>query len=265
MPVLVGTSGWQYDDWRRRFYPENLPQRLWLEHYAQRFAVVESNNAFYRLPKPETFAAWAARTPDDFVFAVKVSRYLTHIRRLREPHEPVERFLLHASHLGDKLVVALLQLPPTLRAAPEALDETLTAFGGRVRVAVEPRHPSWFTDETRALLESHGAALCLADGTLRPGPHRSRPVTPMWRTASWGYVRFHQGAGTPHPCYGRTALGSWAGRIGDLFDDDDDVYAFFNNDHNCCAVRDARVFAAAVGRAGLTPTRVPGASEVVVG
>jgi uncharacterized protein YecE (DUF72 family) len=265
MPVFVGTSGWQYDSWRRRFYPEDLPQRLWLEHYAERFAVVESNNAFYRLPKPETFAAWAARTPDDFVFAVKVSRYLTHIRRLREPREPVERFISHASHLGQKLVVALLQLPPNLRAAPEALDETLTAFGGRVRVAVEPRHPSWFTDETKALLESHRAALCLADGTLRPGPLRSRPVTPMWRTASWGYVRFHQGAASPHPCYGRTALDSWARRISDLFDDSDDVFAFFNNDHNCCAVRDARVFATAVGRAGLTPTRVPGPSEVVVG
>jgi uncharacterized protein YecE (DUF72 family) len=156
-------------------------------------------------------------------------------------------------------------LPPNLRAAPEALDETLTAFARRVKVAVELRHESWFTNETKALLESHGAALCLADGTLRPGPLRSRPVTPMWRTASWGYVRFHQGAGSPHPCYGRTALASWAGRIRDLFDDSEEVFAFFNNDHNCCAVRDARVFAAAVRRAGLTPTRVPGPSEVEVG
>jgi uncharacterized protein YecE (DUF72 family) len=265
MPVYVGTSGWQYDDWRGRFYPRDLPQRVWLEFFADRFAVVESNNAFYRLPKPETFAGWAARTPSDFIFTVKVSRYLTHIRRLRDPAEPVERFITHASHLGDKLAVALLQLPPNLRAAPEALDETLREFEGRVRVAVELRHQSWFTDETRAILEAHGAALCLADGTLRPGPHRSRPVSPLWRTAPWGYVRFHQGAGSPHPCYGRTALASWAARINDLFDDNEAVYAFFNNDHNCCAVRDARVFAAAVRRAGLTPTRVPKASEVTVG
>lgn len=265
MTVYVGTSGWQYDSWRGRFYPPKLPQRRWLEYYAERFAVVESNNAFYRLPKPETFEAWGKRTPEDFVFTVKVSRFLTHIKRLKEPAEPVERFITHASHLGDKLVVALLQLPPNLRAVPEALDETLTAFGGRVRVAVEPRHESWFTDEIKSLLERHGAALCLADGTLRPGPLRSRPVTPMWRTASWGYVRFHQGAGSPHPCYGRTALSSWATRIRDLFDDSEDVYAFFNNDHNCCAVRDARVLAAAVRRAGLTPTRVPRSDEVAVG
>ena len=159
MPVYVGTSGWQYDDWRGRFYPRDLPQRAWLEFFADRFAVVESNNAFYRLPKPETFAKWAARTPSDFIFTVKVSRYLTHIRRLRDPAEPVERFITHASHLGDKLAVALLQLPPNLRAAPEALDETLREFGGRVRVAVELRHQSWFTDETRSILEAHGAAL----------------------------------------------------------------------------------------------------------
>jgi uncharacterized protein YecE (DUF72 family) len=265
MGVIVGTSGWQYDDWRGRFYPPEMPQRLWLEHYSERFAVVESNNAFYRLPKPETFASWAARTPEDFVFTVKVSRYLTHIRRLKEPAEAVERFVTHASHVGTKLAVALLQLPPTLRAAPDLLTATLGAFGGRVRVAVEPRHESWFTEEIRAVLETHESALCLADGTLRPGPAKSRPVTPLWRTAPWGYVRFHQGAGSPHPCYGRTALSSWAARLADLFDDTDDVYAFFNNDHNCCAVRDSRVFAAALTRAGLTPTRVPVASEVTVG
>ena len=265
MPVYVGTSGWQYDSWRGRFYPEDLPQRGWLEYFADRFGVVESNNAFYRLPKPETFAAWAARTPGDFIFTVKVSRYLTHIKRLKEPEEPVERFLNHASHLGPKLKVALLQLPPNLRIEPDLLDATLSAFGGRVRLAVEPRHESWFTDEIHALLSSHRAALCLADGVLRPGPLKSRPVTPMWRTASWGYVRWHQGAARPHPCYGRTALSSWARRIKELWGPSDDIYAFFNNDHNCCAVRDARVLAAALRRVGLEPTRVPGPSEVAVG
>jgi uncharacterized protein YecE (DUF72 family) len=265
MPVFIGTSGWQYDDWKGRFYPAKLPQRQWLEHYSQRFQVVESNNAFYRLPKPETFANWRTRTPDDFVFTVKVSRFLTHIKRLKEPAEPVERFLTHATHLGPKLTVALLQLPPNLRVSPDALDETLTAFAGRVRVAVELRHESWFTEEIHSLLELHQAALCLADGTLRPGPIKSRPVTPMWRTASWGYLRFHQGAGSPHPCYGRTALASWAARLADLFDKSEDVFAFFNNDHNACAVRDARVFAAAVTRTGLSPTRIPGPREVRVG
>jgi uncharacterized protein YecE (DUF72 family) len=145
MPVLVGTSGWQYKDWRGRFYPERLAQSRWLEHYASRFATVESNNAFYRLPEPHTFAQWSARTPPDFVMATKASRFLTHARRLRDPAEPVGRFLEHAGHLGDKLGPVLLQLPPSLRADASLLAATLECFPGRIRVALEPRHQSWFS------------------------------------------------------------------------------------------------------------------------
>ena len=159
MPVLVGTSGWQYRDWRGRLYPQGLAQARWLEHYADRFATVESNNAFYRLPEPATFAAWAERTPPGFVMAVKASRYLTHIRRLRDPEEPVCRLLDHARHLGPKLGPVLLQLPPTLKADPAALDRTLRAFPPGVRVAVEPRHDSWWTGEVQDLLTEHGAAV----------------------------------------------------------------------------------------------------------
>ena len=136
MPVLVGTSGWQYRDWRGRFYPQGLAQARWLEHYAERFATVESNNAFYRLPEPATFAAWAERTPPGFVMAVKASRYLTHIKRLRDPEEPVGRLMERARHLGAKLGPVLLQLPPTLRADPATLDRTLRAFPAGTRVAV---------------------------------------------------------------------------------------------------------------------------------
>jgi uncharacterized protein YecE (DUF72 family) len=109
VPVLVGTSGWQYRDWRGRFYPQGLAQARWLEHYAERFATVESNNAFYRLPEAGTFAAWAERTPPGFVMAVKASRYLTHIKRLRDPEEPVGRLMERARHLGAKLGPVLLQ------------------------------------------------------------------------------------------------------------------------------------------------------------
>lgn len=265
MTVFIGTSGWLYAHWRERFYPAKLPQRRWLEHYAEHFQVVESNNAFYRLPNPETFEAWAKRTPDDFRFTVKVSRYLTHIRRLKEPAEPVARFLNHAQHLGPKFAPALLQLPPTLKADLDALDATLTEFANRIPVAVEFRHPSWFTDECRTVLERHRAALCLADGQLRPGPNKSKPMSPLWRTTSWGYLRFHQGAAAPHPCYGRSALRSWAGRIADLWSGEEDVFVFFNNDGRACAVRDARLFAREVERTGRTPSRVPGARDVRVG
>src|SRR4029453_10574549 len=151
--VIIGTSGWQYRDWRGRFYPPKLPQRLWLEHYARFYATVESNNAFYRLPEKTTFETWRERTPPDFRWAVKASRFLTHIKRLREPEEPVGRLMSRAHGLGDKLDTVLLQLPPTLKADAELLRECLAQFPAGTRVAVEPRHDSWGTAEIRALLE----------------------------------------------------------------------------------------------------------------
>jgi uncharacterized protein YecE (DUF72 family) len=255
--VLIGTSGWQYRHWKGRLYPPRLPQRAWLEHYAERFATVEVNATFYRLPAPSTAEAWAARVPGDFVFAVKVSRYLTHVRRLREPGEPVARFMAVAEALGPKLGPVLMQLPPNMRADLPALDATLRAFPSGVRIAVEPRHETWFTAELYALLERRGAALCWAD---RPG-WRPEHV----RTAGWGYLRLHGGRATPRPCYGRAALASWAGRIAERFGPGDDVFAFTNNDPEGCAVRDARVLARQVARHGLRPTRVPGPRETPVG
>src|SRR3954470_11863433 len=136
--VIIGTSGWQYRDWKGRFYPAKLPQRLWLEHYAATCPTVEVNNAFYRLPEKSVFEQWRARTPDGFVVAVKVSRYLTHIKRLADPAEPVSRFVHRAAGLGDRLGPCLLQLPPTLQASAAALDETLREFPPDWRVAVEP-------------------------------------------------------------------------------------------------------------------------------
>ena len=257
MPVWIGTSGWQYRDWRDRFYPTRLPQARWLEHYAGRFQVVELNNAFYRLPEASTFAGWAARTPDDFVVAVKVSRYLTHVKRLQGPAEPVERFMARASHLGSKLGPVLLQLPPTLAADHRVLADTLDCFPDGVRVAVEFRHDSWFTEGTRRLLADRDVALCLADSPRRR--------TPAWRTAGWGYLRLHEGRARPHPCYGRQALSTWAARLAELWPASADLHVFFNNDHLACAVRDARVFALACRRAGLSPTRVPAAGDVRAG
>jgi uncharacterized protein YecE (DUF72 family) len=235
--LRVGTSGWQYKDWRGRFYPDGLPQRLWLEHYATEFPTVELNNAFYRLPERATFEAWRARTPPHFVMAVKVSRYLTHIKRLRDPQEPVARFLDRARGLGDKLGPVLLQLPPTLRADAAALDAVLTLFPAEVRVAVEPRHRTWWTDEVRQTLERHNAALCWAD---RDG----RPIAPLWRTADFGYLRLHHGRAEPRPRYGRRALASWVSRLRDCYPDGVDTYVFFNNDPGGAAIVDARIFLA---------------------
>ncbi len=250
----VGTSGWQYRDWRSSFYPQGVAQSEWLRHYALRFATVELNNSFYRLPERASFERWRAETPGDFVFAVKMSRFLTHLRRLRDPEEPVQRFLERARGLGEKLGPVLVQLPPQLEAEPERLAAVLDCFPKDVRVAVEPRAGSWFDDRLRSLLEDRGAALCLADS-----PHRR---TPVWRTAGWGFVRFHEGRSTPPPCYEERALEEWAERIASLWDARADVFCYFNNDTHACAVRDAITFAQLARRAGLHPTRVPDRSEV---
>ncbi|MFB4275171.1 DUF72 domain-containing protein [Nonomuraea sp. MTCD27] len=232
MTWLVGTSGWQYKDWRGVLYPEGVPMRLWLETYAAEFATVESNNAFYRLPSAESFAAWRDRTPPGFVMAVKASRFLTHIKRLAEPEEPVARLMGAAAELKDKLGPILLQLPPTLKADPGRLDRCLGCFPGDVRVAVEPRHESWWTDEVRRILIARAAALCWAD-------RLGRPQAPFWRTADWGYVRLHQGRSGF--AYGKSALGTWARRVREA--GWGDAYVYFNNDPGGAAVRNARQFA----------------------
>src|SRR3954447_1328578 len=232
--VIIGTSGWQYRDWRGRFYPQKLPQRLWLEHYAAYFATVVSNNAFYRLPERETFEKWRTRTPEDFRWAVKASRFLTHIKRLREPEEPVGRLMERAAGLGRKLDAILLQLPPTLKADPDLLSECLARFPPGTRVAVEPRHDSWWTDEIRHLLERYGAALCWAD-------RDEQPVAPLWRTTGWGYLRLHHGHETW--AYRPRTLQLWADRLAETYGVGDDVFVYFNNDPGCAAVGDAVTFA----------------------
>ncbi len=223
--LVVGTSGWQYRDWRGPFYP-GAPS---LSFYAGRFATVELNNPFYRLPARSQFERWRDETPDGFVFAVKMSRYLTHIKRLRDPAEPVSRFLSAAAGLGDKLGAVLLQLPPTLRFSLD-LDAVLAAFPRTIKVAVEPRHATWWCDEARELLEKHGAALCWAD-------RQGRPITALWRTADFGYVRLHEGRANPRPRYGPASLKSWLSRMGEF--GDQPVYVYFNNDPGGAAIADA--------------------------
>jgi uncharacterized protein YecE (DUF72 family) len=188
--------------------------------------------------------------------AVKVSRYLTHIKRLREPEEPVARFLDRAQHLGRKLGPVLLQLPPQLRADIGRLEETLAQFPPAIRVAVEFRHETWFTDDVRRVLTRHAAALCL--------PDRRGPLAPAWVTADWTYVRFHEGRATPRPCYGRAALATWAGRLAERAGEWREAWVYFNNDPRCCAVGNAIQFAGESRACGLAPTRVPPLGSVRV-
>jgi uncharacterized protein YecE (DUF72 family) len=252
--IYIGTSGWQYRHWKGRFYPEDVPQAAWLEFYCERFATVELNNSFYHLPTAAAFRSWRERTPPGFVVAVKASRFLTHVKKLNDPAEPVARFLERARELGPKLGPVLIQLPPRFHAVPERLEETLGLLPASIRVAVEFRDDSWYVDEVRAILERRGAALVLADS-----PRRRQP---FWRTADWGFVRFHEGRATPRPCYGDRALETWAERLASMYDRDEDVFVYFNNDPRGCALRDAGTFARLVEKAGLIST--PVSAQVVV-
>lgn len=227
--IRVGTSGWQYADWRGTFYPQRLPQRDWLAYYVEQFDTVEVNATFYRLPTIETVERWAAALPEGFVMVVKASRYLTHVKRLREPQEPVERMLgvLEPLRRRSLLGPVLLQLPPDFAVEAQRLARTLDAFPSDVRIAVEPRHASWFCDPVRDVLTRYRAALVWAD---RGG----RSLGPLWQTCEWRYLRLHHGR---HGWgYESRDLARWANRLRSA----GSGYVFTNNDPGAAAVVDAR-------------------------
>jgi uncharacterized protein YecE (DUF72 family) len=255
MAVRIGTSGFIYEHWRGRFYPPSARGEE-LEFYAERFDTVELNVTFYRMPSAATFRGWAARVPDGFLFAVKASRYLTHVLRLREPRGPVAFLMERASELGPHLGPILIQLPPDMEADLPGLAATLEAFPPSARLAVEPRHTSWFSDGLRQLLTEHGAALCLAD--------RGGPLTPRWRTTDWTYLRFHGGRATPRPCYGERALGTWATRLLEDHGPRAEAFVYFNNDHRGCALRDAAVFGHKLVDAGVEVRSFPPITDEVL-
>lgn len=242
----VGTCGWQYRSWRGTWYPDGLPQRSWLAWYSARFPCVEVDSSFYRLPTREATARWASEVPDGFRFVPKMSRYLTHLRRLREPAEPIERFGDRMEPLGERWAATLLQLPPDLRRDDGLLDGFLGRWPRDRPLAVEFRHPSWFDDAVFDRLSRAGATLALTD-------RRNRPLEPLVRTADWCYVRLHEGTASPRPCYGDRPLRAWAERIAGLWGDDAAGYVVFNNDPCACAPPNALRFTTLAARAGLHP------------
>jgi uncharacterized protein YecE (DUF72 family) len=224
-PVRIGCSGWNYASWKDAFY-EGRPARSWLEHYAQRFDTVEVNATFYRLPKRETVAVWERTVPDDFVFAVKVSRYLTHVKRLRDLAPGIERFNERIEPLGTKLGPLLWQLPPNFPRDDERLASALEAMPRSQRHCLEFRHPSWFVEDVYALLREHGVALVIAD-------------RPQVFTARWTYVRFHRGTRGRRGNYSESELQAWARRF-ERWRREVEIYVYFNNDWEAFAVRNAR-------------------------
>jgi uncharacterized protein YecE (DUF72 family) len=231
--IRVGCSGWQYADWRERLYPKGLPQRRWLEHYAAVFDTVEVNSTFYRLARPDAVATWLEQTPPGFLFTVKGSRYLTHMKRLLDRERGLERFYASIAPLAEspKLGPVLWQLPPTFRRDDARLDAWLEALPDG-RHAVEFRHPTWFTPEVYGILHAHGAALAIGDDPRRD------PV-PQVVTAEWSFVRFHHGHRGRRGNYADSELREWAARVRDL-SSHGDLFAYFNNDWEGFAVANAR-------------------------
>jgi uncharacterized protein YecE (DUF72 family) len=234
--VRIGCSGWQYASWREAFYPKGVAQRRWLSFYAGRFDTVEVNSTFYRLARPDAVARWIEETPDDFVFSIKGSQYLTHMKRLliRDSDPPaLERFYASIAPLleSPKLGPVLWQLPPNFRRDDDRLAAWLEALPPG-RHAVEFRHDSWFVPEVYGLLYAHGAALVIGDDPRRvEWPHEL--------TAEWTFIRFHYGRRGRRGNYSETELREWAARIRDL-GAGADVWAYFNNDWEAFAIHNGQ-------------------------
>jgi uncharacterized protein YecE (DUF72 family) len=231
-PVRIGCSGWNYASWKDELY-ERKPTRLWLQHYARHFDTVEVNNTFYRLPRAGSVAAWVEQTPPDFVFAVKASRYLTHVKRLTDLGRGIERYYACIDPLvrSPKLGPVLWQLPATFRRDDDRLAAALAAFPPG-RHCFEFRHASWFVEPVYELLRAHGAALVIGD---RP---EVKEFQSQELTADWTYVRFHYGSRGRRGNYSHRELEDWARRI-DRWSTEVEVFIYFNNDWEVFAVRNA--------------------------
>ncbi len=233
----IGTSGWHYAHWGAGvFYPEGLKKGEWLAHFATLFDTVEINSSFYHLPKEQTFRKWSETAPGGFTFAVKASRYITHINRLKDPNEAICRFLERARLLGEKLGPVLFQLPPSMKCDLGRLERTLDYLDRQkeirpIRAAFEFRHASWFCDDVRRLLEERKAALCLGD---LEGCPVGEPTD-----SDFVYVRRHGPSGRYRGCYSEDQLREDAKRTKNWLGEGRDVYVYFNNDVEGHAVRNA--------------------------
>jgi uncharacterized protein YecE (DUF72 family) len=226
----VGTSGWNYGDWKGKFYPEDLPARRWLSFYAKKFPTVEVNYSFYHLPRPSTFENWSKSVPDDFIFALKASRVITHLKRLHNVSQELRNFLDNAQALGLKLGPILFQFPPSFRVNSAVLQKFLKLKEKNQRWAFEFRHSSWFVKEIYRVLEKYNVALVIADS----------PRYPLVKqlTADFTYLRFHGSPVMFVSKYSHQELKGWA-RVIRKWLKDIDVYAYFNNDVQAAAVKNA--------------------------
>jgi uncharacterized protein YecE (DUF72 family) len=232
MTIRIGTSGWVYDHWRGIFYPKDLPQRDWFAYYSREFDTVEINNSFYRLPSTDAFEAWRRQAPPGFLYALKASRYLTHLKKLKDPEEPLQRFFERANRLGNTLGPVLYQLPPNWQVNPSRLEHFLTVLPKQHLHVFEFRDESWLIEDVFRMLERYRVAHCIHD--MYPLKIPARVTAPLV------YLRFH-GSLTHSGDYDRATLKTWAQRIADWCNEGLDVFVYFNNDSEGFAVRDARL------------------------
>ena len=228
--IRIGTSGWTYTHWIELFYPVNWPKSRWLEYYTQHFDTVELNSTFYRLPLVKTFENWKTRTPERFLWALKANKYITHIKRLKEPEEPLERFYTAASGLKEKQGPILFQLPPSLSFDENEFEHFCRSLNPSLLHALEVRHPSWITDRLFAILKKHNIAFCIADTAGRYPYHEVL-------TADFVYVRLHGSKKLYASDYSEGELQSWAQKINEW---EKDTYLYFDNDFEGHAVKNAK-------------------------
>jgi uncharacterized protein YecE (DUF72 family) len=229
--IRIGTSGWHYKHWVGRFYPHRWPASKMLAYYQERFDTVEINNSFYRLPVETALAAWRQSTPDDFLFAVKGSRFLTHMKKLKDPAPGIEKFFLRVELLREKLGPVLFQLPPNFGMNLERLDSFISALPQGHRYAFEFRDSSWNTAEVYQLLRKHNAAWCAFE--------LAGYQSPVQITADIAYVRLHGPCGKYQGSYSEEALAGWARRIEKWRRELNAVYIYFDNDDSGFAAHNA--------------------------
>jgi uncharacterized protein YecE (DUF72 family) len=238
--VHVGCSGWVYKHWRGIFYPEGLPQKRWFERYAEEFDTVEINASFYRLPRGSTFDKWHDQVPPGFRYAVKASRFITHMKKLKDCEDALETFVGLAERLKSYLGPILYQLPPGLHKDLPRLDGFLKLLSTRQEHVFEFRHKSWYDEDTLALLDRHGFGFVAHD--------LEGLVSPRWASGRTAYVRFHGTGGKYHGRYSDKALLDWTDWIKEQSKGGRSVWCYFNNDIHGHAIEDARTLKSMVGQ-----------------
>lgn len=231
-PIYVGTSGWHYDHWKGPFYPEGMASDDFLPYYLDHFRTVEVNNSFYQLPAEETLRDWRKTIPEEFVFAVKANRYITHMKKLKDPEEPVKTFMDRISTLDENLGPVLFQLPPNWHSNPKRLRTFLEVLPSGPRYVFEFRDTTWFEAPVYDALRNHNAAFCIY--------HLNGRDSPREITSDFVYVRLHGPDGPYQGSYTDQQLAGWAGAFSSWVAQGKRVYCYFNNDQHGYAVHDAQ-------------------------